>query len=63
MNLDDLKPTWQHYKLQNSLEPFETAKVLEALAAEEPLALTHRIARLAMNLAMFLILFICCNGG
>ncbi len=63
MNLDDLKPAWQQYKLQNSLEGIDRQAVLGIIDNANEEIRMNSAMRLAANAAMFLILLICCQGG
>lgn len=63
MNLDELKPAWHQYKLQNSLESVDHQAILQIIGLPDQEADGRRFIRLAANVTMFLILFICCQGG
>ena len=63
MNLDELMPAWQQYKLQNSLEGLNHQAVLRIIDQADQEVHTHKLFRLAANVTMFLMLLICCQGG
>lgn len=63
MNLNNLKPAWEQYKFQNSLEGFSSHAVLEFIESQEAEMTSYRTKRILANVAMFLLLMICCQGG
>lgn len=63
MNLDDLKPAWQQYKLHSSLEGMSQQSILEIIDNTKEEIYEQSGIRLVANLAMFLILLIGLQGG
>ncbi len=61
MNLNDLKPAWKQFRLLNSMSTIRQSEIL-AIIEQEDLAVS-KLHRWLINLAMFLALVICCQGG
>jgi hypothetical protein len=62
MNLDNLKPAWQQFRLVNSMQPMGKDEILFIINGAEDLS-TSKIHRFLMGSVMFIILAICFQGG
>ena len=60
MNLNDLKPTWQQFKLLNSMCPMDQAEIMMLLERAEGRSKT---TRLLIHAVMFLVITFFFQGG
>ncbi len=62
MQLDDLKPAWNHLKLRytmQQIEPQEVLSIIEHATQERE----TKFGRIIFNLLMFMVMIIFCQGG
>ncbi|OEK04866.1 hypothetical protein BFP71_15620 [Roseivirga misakiensis] len=62
MLLNDLKPAWKRLKVINSLQPIDSNDILAIIELPQQ-ANKNKLQGLAINVAMFIIIAICCQGG
>ncbi|MBL6449622.1 hypothetical protein JMN32_25145 [Fulvivirga sp. 29W222] len=62
MNLNNLKPAWQRFRLLNAMQPVDQEEILWIIERTEGMAMSKH-HRFAMNAFMFILLTICCQGG
>lgn len=61
MNLNNLKPAWQRFKLLNSLQSVNHEEIL--LIIENAERTTVSKAKIAIHALVFLLLTLSCQGG
>jgi hypothetical protein len=61
MNLDNLKPAWQQFRLSNSLQSLDTEEILLIIERVENRSI--KIHKYLINSIMFATLIIFCQGG
>jgi len=61
MNLNNLKPAWQQFRLLNSMQPMGKEEILFIIEEAEGLSINRN--RFLINFIMFAVLIICCHGG
>ena len=62
MSFNNLKPAWQQYKLENSLDKADIEGILQLIDAPQASAYSFNITALINGLLLPL-LFVCCQGG
>ncbi len=62
MNLNNLKPAWQQFRLLNSLESIDKEEILCLIELAEDMTV-NKTHRFLMTSAMFIFLTFCCYGG
>jgi len=62
MNLNNLKPAWQQFRLLNSLQSIRKGEILFIIEQAEDMR-TSKMHRGLINSIMFTVLVICCQGG
>jgi hypothetical protein len=62
MNLSNLKPAWQQFRLRNSLQPLSHQEILFILESAEGMAV-NKTHRLMVNTLVFVVYTFCCQGG
>jgi len=62
MNLNNLKPAWQQYRLLNSMQSVEKEEILFMIEQAEDMSI-NKLHRFFTNTAMFMLLTICIQGG
>ena len=62
MNLDNLKPAWQQFRLSNSIQRMDQKEIFLILERAEEIAIT-KTSRLLIHAAMFIALTLCCQAG
>lgn len=62
MNLNNLKPAWQQFRLLNSMQSIERDEILSIIERTEDMAIS-KFYRFQINFVMFIGLTICCQGG
>jgi hypothetical protein len=62
MNLDNLKPAWQQFKILNSMRQTDHEEIVLMLERAEGMA-ASKTNRLVMYTFMFVVLTIFCQGG
>jgi len=62
MNLSNLKPAWQQFRLVNSMQLTDREEILLILARADGIAIsnTHRVL---ISTIMFIVITFCCQGG
>lgn len=62
MNLDNLKPAWQQFRLLNAMESIDKNEILFIIEQAQDLGVskTHPVL---INFIMFAVFSICCQGG
>lgn len=62
MNLDNLKPAWQQFRLLNAMESIDKNEILFVIDRNQDIGIskTHPIL---ISFIMFAVLIICCQGG
>jgi hypothetical protein len=62
MNLDNLKPAWQHFRLLNSMQRCDQQEILSIIERAEGVTITttHRSVMITI---VFIVLTLCCQGG
>jgi len=62
MNLDNLKPAWQKFRLVNSMQVIDKHEILFLLENHELKAISFK-ARVLTNVITFIVLILFCQGG
>jgi hypothetical protein len=62
MNLDNLKPAWQQFRLLNSMQPMAQEEIIFIINRAEDMS-ASKIHRFLMGSVMFIILAVCFQGG
>lgn len=62
MNLNNLKPAWQKFRLLNSMQRMDQEEILFMLESAEDIAV-RKINRFPMHIVVFTVLTLCCHGG
>ncbi|MBY0433611.1 MAG: hypothetical protein K2U26_05840 [Cyclobacteriaceae bacterium] len=62
MNLDNLKPAWQQFRLVNSMQSLDKHDILSIIERAEEMSLS-KINQYLINFILFTVLTICCQGG
>jgi hypothetical protein len=62
MNLNNLKPAWQQFRVLNSMQPMDKDEILFIIERAEEMSMS-KINSSLINFIMFAILIICCQGG
>ena len=62
MNLNNLKPAWQQFRLVNSMQPIDTEEILFIIRQAEDRSIS-KIQRGLINSMIVTVLIICCQGG
>ena len=62
MNLDNLKPAWQRFRLLHSMQPMHRDEIFVMLEKAEGLAISQSHGSLVSTI-LFIVLVICCQGG
>ncbi len=62
MQLKDLKPAWKQFKFLNTMHPVDSKEILSIIEATE---VTHKVKmqRVLLNMMIFIMLTISCQGG
>ncbi|MBO3697246.1 hypothetical protein [Roseivirga sp. E12] len=63
MEIKDLKPAWEHFKVQSSImgaQMYDAQSILQLLDASEPKSASQRIIGAGVMLALILLF---CQGG
>ncbi|MEQ9423931.1 MAG: hypothetical protein RJQ09_05905 [Cyclobacteriaceae bacterium] len=61
MNIDNLRPAWQQFKIQHSLSELSQDEILEMVMAKEE-QVSNKFQKLYNHFAWLLILLICQGG-
>lgn len=62
MNLDNLKPAWQQFKVVNSMQAVDRNEILAVLAQSEGVVFS-RTNRVLIHTILFLVLTFCFQAG
>jgi hypothetical protein len=62
MNLDNLKPAWQQFRLVNSMQLMDKEEILLIIERAEDITLS-KIHRGLIYSILFTVLVFCCQGG
>jgi hypothetical protein len=62
MNLDNLKPAWRQFRLVNSMEAMDKKEILSIIERAEDFG-ARKIHRSLINVIVFTVLVISCQGG
>jgi hypothetical protein len=62
MNLNNLKPAWQQFRLLNSMQSMDQKEILLILDRVEDRSISN-IHRFLISSLVFTILTLCCQGG
>jgi hypothetical protein len=62
MNLDNLKPAWQQFRLVNSMQSIDKEEILLVIERGNGLSMS-KIHRHLISSVVFTVLTICCQGG
>jgi len=62
MNLNNLKPGWQQFRILNSMQPIDKDEILSIIHRAEDLNLRGR-QRFLINTCMVVALILSCKGG
>lgn len=62
MNLNNLKPAWQQFRLMNSMQPINQEEILFILEKAEGMVVS-RSYRLLLYISLFVVLTFGCQGG
>jgi hypothetical protein len=60
MQLNDLESAWKQHKLLNAMHPIESKEILSIIEMAENM---NRAKLVFLNLVMFIIITIFCQGG
>ncbi len=62
MNLNNLKPAWQQFRLVNSMTAIDTAEILLLIDRAED-ASVNKFHQYFINAIVFAVITICCQAG
>ncbi len=62
MQLDDLKPAWQQFKLLSTMHPIDANEILSMIEHPESIAKT-KLQKALYTMVMFMVIAIFCQGG
>ena len=62
MNLNNLKPAWQQFRLLNSMQSMNREEILLIIERAEDMSIS-KIHRYLINSIMFTVLILCCQAG
>jgi hypothetical protein len=62
MNLDELKPAWRQFILFSSMRPIDQKEILSIIEQRDVQA-TRRLPGVIVNIMLFLLLTVSCQGG
>jgi hypothetical protein len=62
MNLDNLKPAWQQFRLLNSMHSIDENEILLIIEHTDEMNVS-KIHRYLICSVIFAVLVICCHGG
>ena len=62
MQLNDLKPAWKQLKLLNAMNHIESNEILSIIERRENTNKT-KLQRVLLNIIMFIVITIFCQGG
>lgn len=62
MQLNDLKPAWKQLKLLNAMNHIESNEILSIIERRENMNKT-KLQRVLLNIIMFIVITIFCQGG
>lgn len=62
MPIHQFKAAWKFYKFQQELPPLQTVDILAIIEDQDDVKTTSK-QLILLQLAMFLLLVICCQGG
>lgn len=62
MNLNNLKPAWQQFRLVNSMQSIDKEEILFIIHQAEDRSIS-KIQRGLINSMIVTVLIICCQGG
>jgi hypothetical protein len=60
MQLNNLESAWKQLKLSNAMQPIEPKEILAIIEMTEQV---NRTKLVLLNLVMFIMITICCQGG
>lgn len=63
MNLDNLKPTWEHYKTINGLDEIQESEILSSTKPKKKGFNIRFTGRIAQNAFIFSFLILTLSGG
>ncbi|MEL6717352.1 MAG: hypothetical protein AAFO82_09535 [Bacteroidota bacterium] len=62
MPINQFKSAWKYYKLQQELSPLHAADIL-AIIEEDAMEKPHSKQLFLLQMSIFLLLILCCQGG
>ena len=62
MNLNNLKPAWQQFRLLNSMQSMDKEEILFIIERAERVGIS-KVHKYLINSIVFTVLIICCQGG